>query len=99
MESIHIESPHLPRCDHNRATLNRIRRIQGQLASLENMIAADAGTCEERVVRTRTIEKAVASLMIHLVDCYVRNTVRLEIEDDPDRAMNDILRLVQLLKA
>ncbi len=91
----HIE--HYDRTDHNRANINRIRRIQGQLESLAKMLEADEGSCEERVVRARTIEKGVTSLINHLVTCYVDNTARLEMETDPDKVSQDINRLLKLL--
>ena len=42
---------HAQREAFNRKTINRIRRIQGQLSALEAMIADDQGSCEERVLR------------------------------------------------
>lgn len=96
---IHItqEPPHADRCENNRANLNRIRRIKGQLNALERMIEADEGTCAERVVRARTIEKGMTSLINHLVECYVENTVSLTMQDDPEAATADIMEIVRLL--
>lgn len=85
------------RSAHNKQSLNRIRRIKGQLESLERMIEADEGTCEKRVIRARTIEKATASLINHLVACYLENTARYEMVDDPDKVIQDINRLIELL--
>lgn len=88
---------HADRTDHNQANLNRIRRIQGQLNSLAALIEADEGTCEERVVRARTIEKGMTSLINHLVQCHIDNTARVLMETDPDRATEEISRLIKLL--
>jgi len=91
------QTHHGERCDYNRQTLNRIRRIQGQLAGLERMIAADEGTCEERVIRARAIEKGMTSLITHLVACYLVNTARFEMAEDPEKASRDIARIFDLL--
>ncbi len=88
---------HADRCEYNKKTLHRIHRIQGQLASLERMIAADEGTCEERVIRARAIEKAMTSLITHVVECYLMNTARLEMEKDPEKATREIARIFDLL--
>lgn len=88
---------HTDRTDHNKANLNRIRRIQGQLNSLARMIEADDGTCEERVVRARTIEKGMTSLINHLVQCHIDNTARVMMETNPDQAAEEISRLIKLL--
>lgn len=93
----HHEAQHGQRCDYNRQTLNRIRRIQGQLAGLERMIAADEGTCEERVIRARAVEKGMTSLITHLVECYLVNTARFEMTEDPDKATRDLARIFDLL--
>ena len=85
------------RCDHNKLSLNRIRRLKGQLSSLEAMIESDEGSCEERVVRARTVEKGVASLIRHLVACCLENTARYEMQTDPDQAIEDLSRIIELL--
>lgn len=85
------------RCEYNQKTLNRIRRIQGQLAGLERMIAADEGTCEERVIRARAVEKGMTSLITHLVECYLVNTARHEMAEDPEKTTRDIARIFDLL--
>ena len=94
---IAVEAPHAERCDHNKKSLDRIRRMKGQLAALERMIEADEGSCEDRVIRARTVEKGMNSLITHLVDCYIENTARPEMETDPDKAMADIRRIFDLV--
>lgn len=85
------------KCEYNTKTLHRIRRIQGQLAGLERMIEADDGTCEERVIRARAIEKGMTSLITHLVECYLVNTARYEMESDPEKTTQDLARIFDLL--
>ncbi|GEM_PF-1125143 len=85
------------RHDHNKEALNRIRRIKGQLEGLERMIEADSGTCEDRVIRARTVEKGMTSLINHLVVCYLENTARHEMPDDPEKVIGDIERILNLL--
>jgi DNA-binding FrmR family transcriptional regulator len=96
MQHIHVHHDG-QRCDYNTKTLHRIRRIQGQLAALEKMIEADAGSCEERVIRARTVEKGMTSLINHLVACYLANTARSQMETDPDRTMQELRRIFELL--
>lgn len=88
---------HADRSDHNKANLNRIRRIQGQLESLARVIEADEESCEKRVVRARTIEKGMTSLINHLVTCYVDNTLKYKMQEQPDEASEELARLLKLL--
>lgn len=85
------------RANHNKTSLNRIRRIQGQLASLERLIEADEGACEDRVLRARTIEKGMQSLINHLVECYLENTAHAHMQTDPDAVVNDLKRIINLM--
>jgi DNA-binding FrmR family transcriptional regulator len=85
------------KCEYNTRTLHRIRRIQGQITSLERMIEADEGSCEERVIRARAIEKGMTSLITHLVECFLVNTARYQMEDDPEQTTRDIARIFDLL--
>lgn len=85
------------RTDHNKANVNRIRRIQGQLESLAKMIEADEGSCEDRVIRARTVEKGVTSLINYLVTCYIDNTLKYKMQTEPDEASEELAHLLQLL--
>ena len=85
------------RCDYNTQTLHRISRIQGQLNGLKKLIEADEGTCEERVIRARAVEKGMTSLITHLVECYLVNTARHEMADDPEKTTQDLKRIFDLL--
>ena len=84
---------------HNRRTINRIKRIQGQLSALEDMIAADTGSCEERVVRARTIEKGMSSLINHLFECYIENSMQHDLRSDPNAAFSDLQRILKLINS
>lgn len=85
------------KCKYNTKSLHRIHRIQGQLAKLEKVIEQDEWTCEQRVIQARAIEKGITSLISHLVECYLVNTARYEMETDPEKASQDIARIFELL--
>ncbi|MDQ7026520.1 MAG: metal-sensitive transcriptional regulator [Anaerolineae bacterium] len=88
---------HHDRTAHNKASLNRIRRIQGQLKSLERMIEADEGSCEDRVIRARTVEKGVASLISNMIECYIDNTIKYQMQTDPEQATEELSALMKLV--
>ena len=94
-----VSTQHAERRDYNRKTVNRLRRIQGQLTALEDMIIADRGSCEERVLRARTIEKGMSSLINHLFDCYIENTLQAELADDPAAAAAEMQRILKLINS
>lgn len=84
---------------HNSRTINRIKRIQGQLKALEDLIATDTGSCEERVLRARTIEKGMSSLINHLFDCYIANSLQQDLRADPEAAVDDLQRILKLINS
>ncbi len=94
---VHTEVAETQKCQYNKKTIHRINRIQGQLEALKRLIEEDGGTCEERVIQARAIEKGMTSLISHLVECYLVNTARYTFESDPDTTMSEIVRLFELL--
>ena len=94
---LNLEQQHGERCEYNKKTINRIRRIKGQLTALEKIIEADDESCEARVLRARTIEKGVTSLITHLVDCYLENTLQYEMQTNPQQAVEDLQRILRLM--
>ena len=99
MAEVLATTQHAERRDYNRKTVNRLRRIQGQLSALEDMIIADQGSCEERVLRARTIEKGMSSLINHLFDCYIENTLQAEMNDDPAGAVSELQKILKLVNS
>ncbi len=87
------------RASFNRDTINRVKRIQGQLAALQTLIEADQGSCEERVLRARTIEKGVTSLINHLFNCYIENTMQHDMQRDPELAVQDVQKILKLINS
>lgn len=85
-----------PRHERQQRTINRIHRIQGQLAALERAIEADSD-CEARVIQALAIEKAVASLTHHMLEGYIEHQARAKIQHDPDATLDEISRLFKLL--
>ena len=96
-DEIKMDAIEASKCEYNEKTLHRIHRIQGQLASLEQMIERDDGTCEERVIRARAVEKGMTSLISHLVECYLVNTARHEMQSEPDKTTQELTRIFDLL--
>jgi CsoR family transcriptional regulator, copper-sensing transcriptional repressor len=76
--------------------IQRLRRIQGQLKGLECLVEKD-GTCEEIVIRAYTVEKAVASFIMQVLDDYFECHINTLLEEDPEAAKEEIRRLFQLV--
>lgn len=84
------------RSERQKRTINRIHRIQGQLAALERAIDNDRD-CEHRVIQALAIEKAVSSLTNHMLEGYIEHQARPRIHSDPDATLDEIKRLFKLL--
>lgn len=85
-----------PPAVHNKEALHRIHRIQGQLAVLERQIEADEA-CEHLVIQTRAIEKAAASLIVHIFEDHLECQTRHLLEQDAEKALQEIKRLCKLV--
>jgi DNA-binding FrmR family transcriptional regulator len=84
------------RDERRKQTVNRVHRIQGQLAALERDIQSDH-TCEQLVTQASAIEKAMSSLILHMMEGYLEHQARPLLESDPDQALQEIKRLFELI--
>lgn len=84
------------RAERRKQTVNRVHRIQGQLAALERDIQSDH-TCEQLVTQASAIEKAMSSLILHMMEGYLEHQAKPLLEADPDQALQDIKRLFELI--
>jgi DNA-binding FrmR family transcriptional regulator len=84
------------RNERRKQTVNRVHRIQGQLAALERDIQSDH-TCEQLVTQASAIEKAMSSLILHMMEGYLEHQAKPLLETDPDQALLEIKRLFELV--
>lgn len=84
------------RAERRKRTVNRIHRIQGQLAALERDIEADR-ECEHLVTQASAIEKAVTSLIQHMMEGYLEHQAKPALQENTDKALQDIKRLFELI--
>lgn len=89
-------STHPVRSSDTEALVQRLHRIQGQLKGLEYLVEED-GSCEEIVIRAYTIEKAVASFIMQVLDDYFECHINSLLEDKPEAAKEEIRRLFLLV--
>ncbi len=83
------------KAERRKRTVQRIHRLQGQLAGLERSIEADT-SCEDVIIQARAIEKAVSSLITHVVGGYLEHQIKDQMQNDPDKAVQDINRIFEL---
>lgn len=77
-------------------TIHRIHRIQGQLSALERDIQVK-NDCEYLVTQAIAIEKAVGSLILHLMEGHLDHHVTPMFEQEPKQAVRDVKRLFELV--
>lgn len=84
------------RAERRKRTISRLHRIQGQLAALERDIEADS-TCEHLVIQAMAIEKAMSSLVIHMIEGYLTHQAKSLLEENPEQGLEEIKRLFELV--
>ncbi len=82
--------------ERHKKTINRIHRIQGQLAALEQSIQTDK-SCKDLVIQARTVEKATASLISHMFEGFLRYQYKDIMQTDQDQAIEEISNLFKLI--
>lgn len=81
--------------ERRKKMIHRLHRLQGQLSALERRIEEGA-SCEDTVVQARAIEKAIASMIVFVVDGFIEDA-REQMVRDPDQTSREIRRLVELI--
>jgi DNA-binding FrmR family transcriptional regulator len=82
--------------ERRKKTINRIHRIQGQLAALEQSIQANK-PCKDLVIQARTVEKATASLISHMFEGFLLHQYKDIMHTDRDQAIQEISGLFKLI--
>ncbi|MAU12392.1 MAG: hypothetical protein CL607_21390 [Anaerolineaceae bacterium] len=76
-------------------SIQRLNRIQGQITALKAAIDQDQD-CESLIIQTRAIEKAVSSLIAHIVENHVDYCMSSVCENETDTAISSFKRLIKL---
>jgi DNA-binding FrmR family transcriptional regulator len=84
------------RTERRKRTISRLHRIQGQLKALERDIEGDA-TCEHLVTQAMAVEKAMSSVIIHMMEGYLDHQAKPMLEENPEQVLEDIKRLFELV--
>jgi DNA-binding FrmR family transcriptional regulator len=79
-----------------RRLIHRLHRIQGQLAALEEIVVT-GNRCEDIVTRAYTIEKALSSFIMQVLNDYFDSHIDSLIQGEPESAKAEIQRLFQLV--
>lgn len=83
------------KAERRKKTVHRINRIQGQLNGLKNAVEDDS-QCEDLVIQAHAIEKAMKSLLLHVVGGYFEHQAQDAIQEDPEAVLESLQRLFEL---
>ena len=75
--------------------IHRIHRIQGQLNGLQRAVE-EARDCEQLITQARAIEKAVASLVVQMIEGHLVYHICEMPYDDPEQTIQTLTRLIEL---
>lgn len=82
---------------HKKALINRVRRIEGQMGGVLNMIEDDR-YCVDILTQVSAIKAALDGVAIQILSTHARGCVRRAVmEDGGDEAMDELLGIVRKL--
>lgn len=76
--------------------IQRLHRIQGQLKALERSVA-EGNTCEKLVTQAYTVEKALSSFIMQVLDDYFDCHINILLDENPEEAKVEIRQLFKLV--
>ena len=74
--------------------LNRLRRIEGQVRGVQNMLSEDA-YCTDILTQISAIQSALNSFSRELLEQHIRTCVVDEIRAGDDEVVSDLVRTIQ----
>ena len=80
----------------NKATLNRLRRIEGQVRGLQRMVDEDA-YCIDVLTQVSAVQTALEQVAVQVLDGHVRHCVADAVAGDDESAADE--RLDELMAA
>ena len=76
--------------------LNRLKRIEGQVRGVENMLENDA-YCPDILIQVSAVTKALNSFNKELLACHIKSCVKDDIQNEKDGAVEELVTVLQKL--
>ena len=98
------ESAACPACEKHtersaeskKALKTRLRRIEGQIRGLENMVEKDA-YCPDILIQVSAVSNALNSFSRQLLSAHIRGCVRRDIQAGDDSTIEELCSVLQKL--
>ena len=74
--------------------LNRLRRIEGQVRGIQNMIAGDI-YCDDVLTQVSAVRNALASVSQKLFEAHVKSCITEQIQSGKTEVMDELLETVR----
>ncbi len=82
--------------EEQKKLLNRLKRIEGQVRGIENMV--ENGTyCPEILVQVSAVSSALNSFNKELLACHIRGCVAEDIREGNDETIDELVKVLQKL--
>ncbi len=82
--------------DEQKALVNRLRRIEGQVRGIQSMIEKNADPADI-LIQTSAVNAAINAFNREILAVHIRGTVAEELENGNEEAANELATLVQKL--
>ena len=82
--------------EEKKELLKRLRRAEGQIRGIENMIEEDA-YCPDILVQVSAVTSALNSFNKELMACHMRSCVADDIRAGKDEAIDEFVKVMQKL--
>ena len=82
--------------EERKKLLNRLKRIEGQVRGIENMIEQDS-YCNDILVQSAAVGAAINAFNKELLACHMRNCVARDIREGKDEVIDELVVTLQKL--
>lgn len=82
--------------DTKKKLLNRLKRIEGQVRGMENMLEDDA-YCNDILVQSAAVTAAINAFNKELLACHIKSCVSRDIKEGNDEVVDELVATIQKL--
>lgn len=82
--------------EEKRNLVNRLRRVEGQIRGIQNMVDEDA-YCPDILIQVSAVTSALNAFNKELLACHIRSCVMEDIREGKEESIDEFVKVIQKL--
>lgn len=88
----HATTPPVPDAEGIQKIVNRLKRLEGQVRGLQNMVSSDKG-CDEVLTQVMAVKSAINQVGLHVIGHAMKRCLLDDGDRKPDELVDDAIAM------